>query len=73
MAANSLRAVSETTVCLNSFANVDLFFQGYYYFRCRLFYELEEANLRVYAAPSRHYLTRDLELRSKNTEQHRVQ
>ena len=41
----SMRAVTETTVYVDSFQNVDLFFQGYYYFRCRLFYEIEEANL----------------------------
>ena len=65
----SMRAVTETTVYVDSFQNVDLFFQGYYYFRCRLFYEIEEANLWVYATPFYQYLTNDLELRSKNADQ----
>ena len=59
--AASMRAITETTVFLEKFSNVDLFFQGYYYFRCRMFYEIEEANLRIYAKPFCQYLTNDLE------------
>ena len=66
--AGSMRAVTETTLYLNSFQNVDLYFQGYYFFRCRLFYEVEEANLKVYSTPFCHYLTSEVELRMQNAE-----
>ena len=63
----SIRAVTETTVYLDNFQNIDLFFQGYYYFRCRMFYEVEEANLRVHSMPINQFLTSELELRSNNS------
>ena len=65
----SMRAVTETTVYLDNFQNIDLFFQGYYYFRCRMFYEVEEANLRVHSTPLCQFLTSDIELRSNNSHQ----
>jgi hypothetical protein len=34
-----------------------------------MFYEVEDANLRVYSTPFCQYLTSDLELRVKNSEQ----
>lgn len=47
----SMRAVTETTLYLDNFTNVDLYFQGYYCLRTRLYYEVEQANARVYATP----------------------
>ena len=46
-----MRAVTETTIYLDNFQNVDLFFQGYYFFKVRMFYEVEATNMRVYATP----------------------
>lgn len=70
--AASVRAVTETTVYLDNFQNIDLFFQGYYYFKCRLYCEIEEANLRVVSTPFCHYLTSNLELRVNNSEQRAI-
>ena len=64
-----MRAVTETTVYFGNFENIDLFFQGYYFFKCRMYYEVEDANLRVYSTPFCQYLTSDLELRVNNSEQ----
>ena len=44
MANTSMRAVTETSIYLDNFQNIDLYFQGYYFFRCRVYYEVEEAN-----------------------------
>ena len=63
-----MRAVTETTICLNNFQNVDLYFQGYYFFRVRMFYEAESTNMRVYATPLSLQFTNDFELRAKNTD-----
>ena len=63
-----MRAVTETTLYLDNFTNVDLYFQGYYCLRTRLYYEVEQANARVYATPLSLQYTNDLELRAKNTD-----
>lgn len=67
--AASMRAVMETTAYFDNFQNIDLFYQGYYFFKCRMYYEVEDANLRVYSTPFCQYLTSDLELRVNNSEQ----
>ena len=69
----SMRAVTETTLFLDNFTNVDLYFQGYYCLRTRLYYEVEQANARVYATPLSLQYTNDLELRAKNTDQRTMQ
>lgn len=68
MAAASMRAVIETSIYLDNFQNVDLYFQGYYFFKVRLFYEIEYANIRVYATPLSLQFTDDFVLRAKNTD-----
>ncbi len=71
--AASLRAVTETVIFLDNFQNIDLFFQGYYYFRTRLCYEDESANTRIYATPLCQYLTSEVELRAQNSDQRTYQ
>ena len=55
-----MRAIMETRVFLENFQNIELFYQGYYYIRVRLFHEIESANMRVFSTPLSLQLTKDL-------------
>ena len=41
----SFRAQIETVLYVDNFVNIDLFFQGYYYLKFKLYYHLQDQNL----------------------------
>lgn len=41
----SFRAHIETVIFVDNFVNIDLFFQGYYFLKFKLYYQLEDQNL----------------------------
>jgi hypothetical protein len=57
----SVRALIETVVNLDSFLNVDLYCQGYYFVRLRLYSERPDLNMRIISNPHTHYLTKSAE------------
>lgn len=57
----SLRSVVESCLCIDTFINIDLYSQGYYFMRFKMFYERPSQNLRVTSCPYANYLTSCLE------------
>jgi hypothetical protein len=51
----SLRAIIEVVLHLESFRNVDLYFQGLYYIRTRLSHRHAPTGMHTYAQPYCHY------------------
>jgi hypothetical protein len=51
----SLRAIIEVVLHLESFRNVDLYFQGLYYIRCRMSHRHSVTGVTTYAQPYCHF------------------